>query len=390
MADDQMMSGTPSGTPSPGNQSKMKMFMERLKTDRKTQAITAIVAVVVVAIVIGIVVVATGGENISEKLGSLGEDAAPELTGVSRLDGTPVEEGMENAWPVAVMIENLASIRPQFGLQDAGVVYETLAEGGITRFLVVYHGAPEQAPKVGPVRSSRPYYLEWVSEYDALYAHMGGSQQALEAISGLGIKDLDGMYVGAQYYERDRAIAAPHNLFTSGEKLSFALRDRELENNDAAYDAWTFAEEADKADRGAGKGVTVDFSAPQYAAAWTYNALRNEYNRDNGGQRHDEGNTNVPLAAKNVAVQVIPPVKVLDNKGRLEMNLTGSGKAYVLNNGNVTEGTWSKATRTDRTKFFDAAGAEVEMAPGLTWVEVVPSDRPVTIDEPSVGTETSN
>ncbi|MCA9387940.1 MAG: DUF3048 C-terminal domain-containing protein, partial [Candidatus Andersenbacteria bacterium] len=99
-----------------------------------------------------------------------------------------------------------------------------------------------------------------------------------------------------------------------------------------------------------------------------------------GGEVHRDGNTNEQLSAMNVAIQIVPPVKVLDAKGRLQMDLTGSGQAYVLQNGEMISGTWEKTSRTERTRFMDESGEEVSFVRGTTWVEVVPSDRDVTFN----------
>ena len=376
--------GAPMGVPKQPNTPKSgESFMERLKSDKKTQGIVAAVVLLLVVIVVVAVVVVKKGENASDLSNTLfgSNSQSQDLNSYSRLNGELTTEEGEDAWVTALMIENLASdsVRPQPGLGDAGIVYETLAEGGITRFVAMFSGEIE-AEKIGPIRSSRDYYLEFVSEYDALYGHMGGSPQALEAISGLGIKDLDGMYVGSQYYERDRSIAAPHNLFTSGEKVQFALRDRDLDKLPAVYEPWNFQDSAAPNDRGEGAGVTIDFSTAAYSVDWEYDAPSNEYLRKNGGEVHRDGNTNEQLSAMNVAIQIVPPVKVLDAKGRLQMDLTGSGQAYVLQNGEMISGTWEKTSRTERTRFMDESGEEVSFVRGTTWVEVVPSDRDVTFN----------
>lgn len=362
--------------------------MEKLKTDRKTQLLTVGAAIVIAIAIAMTIMVVVRGENVSELSFAQRPKATPEAlqNGVAaRLNGEFVAPEKINAWPIGIMIENLITTRPQFGLADAGVVYETLAEGGITRFLVMFNGAPTSA-KVGPVRSARAYYLDWVSEYDALYGHMGGSEEALAAIDGLKIRDIDGMYSGSKYYVRDRAIAAPHNLFTDGSKLDFALRDTELASKEATYEPWIFVDAQTAKDRqkniptGRGTVVSIDFSTADYAVKWSYDPINGVYLRENGGQIHVDGNGNRQIAAQNVIVQIIPPVKVLDLKGRLSVNVGGTGKAYVLKEGRITEGTWKKPSRTERTRYYDANGKEIELVRGKIWVEVVPQDRTVSFE----------
>jgi hypothetical protein len=121
-----------------------------------------------------------------------------------------------NRLPLGVIIENHNSVRPQSGLSKADIVYEALAEGGITRFLAIYL---QEDSTLGPVRSNRPYFLSWLSEYDAAYAHVGGSPDAQARIKEYNIKDLDQFFIGAPTYERVGYRAAPHNVYTNTEKL---------------------------------------------------------------------------------------------------------------------------------------------------------------------------
>ena len=149
------------------------------------------------------------------------------LTKARLLDGRVVAKEDAELLPIGIMIENLPTVRPQSGLSQAQVVYEALVEGFSTRFLVVYD--PKELPDlIGPIRSSRPYYLEWISEYDGLYVHAGGSPESLAAIDGLGIKDLNALFKG-QYFWRDHSQSAPHNLYSSRELIDKAVRDLEFQ-----------------------------------------------------------------------------------------------------------------------------------------------------------------
>ncbi|MDD5040737.1 MAG: DUF3048 domain-containing protein, partial [Patescibacteria group bacterium] len=177
------------------------------------------------------------------------------------LDGVMVAEDTAHYWPYAVMIENLPSVRPQKGLSQASVVYETLAEGGATRFMAVFDPSGI-VPEIMPVRSARPYYIEWVSEYGALYAHAGGSPKALTVIKeNADINNLEALSRDAVYFWRDQTIGAPHNLVTSSEKMTFALRDKGLDTKEAVFRPWQFKDDAPLEARGeTGKTVGFNFS----------------------------------------------------------------------------------------------------------------------------------
>lgn len=348
-------------------------FLKRLKEDRKTQIITLII--------IGLVALAVclGYYFWSGKEWKLTELKKPkkELEGLvpRKLDGVLVKPENANPYPIAVMIENLITVRPQSGLSAAGVVYEALAEGGITRFMAVYAG--EEAEKIGPVRSSRAYYLEWASEYDALYVFSGAYPPVLAAISGLKIKNLNAMYEGSKYFWRDRTVAAPHNLFTSSEKLGYGLRDKELNVVTPTYASWKFKDDAELDVRPQEeKAIKIHFSSVSYEVEYKYDRESNSYLRFNGGVPHKDRNTNDQLRAKNIVVLKLP-TKVIDEKGRLEMDVTGEGEAYMFTDGKVYEGRWKKPSRTERTRFYHQDGKEHEFVRGQTWIEVIPLEKTV-------------
>ena len=356
-----------------------KKLGKKLKTDRKTQ----IIALVVVAVLAAVIVL--GYYFISDRDMKFGELLDKEVTDdsdklVRKLDGVKVAAEREaNYWPTAVMIENLTSVRPQSGLSEAKVIYEALAEGGITRFMVVFDGEDQAAAKIGPVRSARSYYLEWLSEYDALYAFSGAYPPVLAAVSGLEIKNINAMYAGSQYYWRDSGSAAPHNMFTNSEKLKFALRDQSLYEKTTDFKAWKFKDEADKASRPTEtQEIKIDFSSGGYKVVYKYDRDTNNYLRFNPeGAVHNDRNTGKQLSPKNVVVIRVSN-KVIDDKGRLEMDVHGEGEAVMFADGKAKKGTWKKKDRTSRTLFYLEDGTEYELVRGQTFVEVVPPDRSVT------------
>lgn len=291
-----------------------------------------------------------------------------------RTDGVLVEDVNEaNKFPVAVMIENLSVVRPQSGLGVANVVYETLAEGGITRFMAIMAG--DGLEEIQPVRSSRPYYLEWVSEYDALYAHAGGSPDALQAIDGLGIHDLDALKKG-QYFWRGPG-QAPHNLYTSSHLLELGLRDQELLDVQPEFDPWKFKDEADSGDSNSdGNTIDIDFSRDSYNASFEYSSDDNCYKRSHGdGVAHNEKTTGEQLCPKNLVVQVVPPESSAGDKGRISLDVTGEGRVVVFRDGETVEGTWKKADRVSRTRFYDESDEEIRLVRGQVWISVIPSDK---------------
>lgn len=305
-----------------------------------------------------------------EVVNEASDDVSPRRT-----NGVLVANSEANREPVGIMIENAAfsGVRPQFGLSEADIIYEVVVEGGITRFLAIYTNP--QLPKViGPVRSARPTYLEFISEYDGLYGHAGGSPDALAAIEGLGIKDLSALGADSRFFYRDDSRTAPHNLFTRNDLVTFALRDKNLSNTEPKYKSWEFKddnspEEAPSEE----KYVHIDFgSGPLYEVKYVYNYDYNTYDRFNGGEKQTDSNNGNTLQARNVIVQIVPEAIPAGDNGRVNFSVTGEGDVYIARDGEVIKGRWKKPDRLSRTEYFDSEGKAIELNRGTIWVEILP------------------
>jgi hypothetical protein len=278
----------------------------------------------------------------------------------------------QNRHPLAVVIENQIDARPQNGLASADAVYEALAEGGITRYLAMY--LTNSSPiTVGPIRSVRTYFLDWLEEYDGLAAHVGGNMDALDRIGPEGVKDLDQFYLGATY-ERSGDRLAPHNVYTNTDRL-WAAATKKGYTGAAQFRSWLFKNEATPSARPSQQLLRLGFlGSSSYKVSWTYDQASNQYLRTVGGVDDLDRNSNSRVAAKTVVVEVIPMQTGLTriNEQTIIMNDTGAGKAYVFTDGVVTEGTWSKKSRTDRTTFWDKNDKEIPFNRGPIWIEVIP------------------
>lgn len=280
------------------------------------------------------------------------------LTGVTLTD-----EALAKRPVTGIMIENSPDARPQSGLLDAGIVYEAIAEGGITRFLAVYQ---DTAPNyIGPVRSARPYYVDFVAQYDASYAHVGGSPEALNDIKALGIRDLDQFYNG-NYYTRITQREAPHNVYTGFDKLD-AL------NAQKGYTSSTYTPFVRKADvPQTPLAGTIDFniSSPLYSPEFVYDATTNTYKRFQDGEPHVDAQTNTQISPKVVIALVMN--KSYDPDGyHTDYQTVGSGKMYVFQDGIVSEGTWQKADRKAPIILTDKNGFSMQLNAGQTWISIV-------------------
>lgn len=348
------------------------------KRKSKTWIIIGSVAVAVVAIVVGFFIFSPDSD-IRSIVNTIRPDGAQDL--VRRyIDGVYVPSDQSNHFPVAVMIENFVSSRPPSGLSEANLVYEALVEGGITRFMAVYAGQMIGVPEIGPVRSARPYYLDWTLELGSLYAHVGGSPQSFQDIETYEVLDLNQFY-NPQYFWRDSERSAPHNLYTSGEKLVFALRDIEADDT-GSFTPWTFKDDEPFSSRPIEeKSLEIEFSSFNYKVEYRYDRESNEYVRYQAGEEHrdkpvsEEVDGSV-IRAKNIIVQKVKTYIV--DQERLGMDIVGEGLATIFRDGRVIEGRWEKFEKDERTKYFDGNGNEVSFNAGPTWIEIVPTDRDVT------------
>ncbi len=298
------------------------------------------------------------------------------------LDGALVVPGSDALRPLGVMIENHPDARPQSGLQSAGLVYEAIAEGGITRFLAFYSD-PRAAVKVGPVRSARLYFVQLANELQAFYAHAGGNNHALDLIKTSGTFDIDGLYFGPPTFVRDttRNVASEHTLYSSTDKLwSYAVEQRKWPTN-ADFGGWLFTDDAGQGNRGSSQVVDVNFSTPEFAVSWTYQPSSNTYLRSLAGKAHIDANTGSQLYAKNLVTQTVTR-SVLDTKNGTtiwQFDLNSGGKATVYQNGKAVAATWKK-DGNGRTRYYDAtSGKEIEFVRGLTWIMLTHPDTPISV-----------
>jgi hypothetical protein len=281
-----------------------------------------------------------------------------------------------NNLPLAVIIENSTDARPQTGLTNADIVYETLAEGGITRLTAVFLANDSD---LGPVRSNRPYFLDWVSEYSAGYAHIGGSPLGQQLVKDYGIKDLDQFYLGSPTYERISSRPAPHNVYTTTKKLRDAASGKGYKGP-VKIDSWLFADsEAPVSERPKTFTISLGFlGAGGYDVTWSYDSNSNTYLRTNGGDKFIDVGNNQQVSAKNILVQYVQIRDEGSGHGRILVQNEGSGDAVVFRDGIAIVGKWKKDGRTSRTRFYDKDNKEITLNRGQIWVEAVPTGSAVT------------
>lgn len=266
----------------------------------------------------------------------------------------------------AIMIENSPDARPQSGLKQSGVVYEAIAEGGITRFLTLHQQDKPQL--IGPVRSLRMYYVDWLAAYDASVAHVGGSAAALTEVRSGGYRDIDQFFNSASYW-RAADRYAPHNVYTSFERLD-AL------NQAKGYTSSSFTgfsrTDGKPADTPTATQITINISGPTYNTSYTYDKTTNTYQRFLAGAPHLDREDGQITPSVVIAMKV-NMTRVMEDGYRESIETIGSGSAVIFQNGTATEATWHKPDRKTGITFTDASGKDIPLVRGQTWISAVPN-----------------
>jgi len=289
----------------------------------------------------------------------------------STLSGLPTTEALNKLPVTAVVIENSREARPQSGLNQAGVVFEAIAEGGITRFMALYQETQPEA--IGPVRSVRPYYLNWMQAFDASIAHVGGSPEALALIKSAGLKDLD-QYSNGSAYTRSKDRFAPHNVYTSRAKLL----ELQASKGFTASSYTGFVRKAEKPSAApTAKSINLAISSTLYNVAYDYDSPTNSYKRLLAGQPHIDQVTKTQLNPK-VVIGLVVPYAIQSNGLHSNYQTVGNGKAYIFQDGSVTEGVWEKSSPTSQIKFGDANGLPLGLNAGQAWITAVSAANKVT------------
>lgn len=344
-------------------------------------------------------------------------------TEICPINGELYTKDEKNIWqtrrPLLVMIENHENARPQSGLQNADIVYEAMAEGGITRFMAIFYcGAVKgssQKYDVGPVRSARTYFLDIASEYSdyPLYAHVGGANcsapqdpvtgrqigpcstnkkaLAIEQIADYGWNnqgtwgDLSQFSLPYKVCRREpertgQVRDTEHTMYCSTKELWNVAAQRGLTNQteinkiswDKNFKSWSFKQK-DSSSNVSNALISFDFwtGYKDYSVVWQYDKNTNSYLRSNGGQKQVDFNTQEQISAKNIVIQFTKETRSVDEHLHNLYDMIGSGKGLLFQNGTKTEITWSKADRKSRTIFKDSNGQEINFVPGRIWIEIL-------------------
>lgn len=281
----------------------------------------------------------------------------------------------------AVMINNLGVARPYHsGLQDAYLVYEMIVEGGITRYLALFHD--KSTERIGPIRSARPYYLDYVMENDAYFVHWGFSEQAKSDISKFAIQNINGLYQD-QYFWKDTSlkVSTEHTAFTSMDKLQNASnelgfqmeREKDFLFHYSVEDV-NFGENALLANR-----VIIPYSKGT-VTSYVYDPEKKVYQRFVNDEAHIDYVSKEQYVVKNIITYQVKN-RSIDSYGRQELSNTGQGDGYYISNGMAIPIKWSKKTRESQTVYTMLDGSEIQVNDGNTWIQIQPDNQEISILE---------
>ena len=342
------------------------------------------IVIILILVIVGIIYLCVNSSFISEKLQSkvLKENLKIEQPKIKIFSGKDR--------PIAVMIDNNTKAWPQASVNEAYIIYEIIVEGGETRLMALFKGS--NADSIGPIRSSRHYFLDYALENDAIYAHLGWSPQAQSDISTLKVNNINGQAYDTGKARTDTSLfwrskkAKPHNAYTNIESLleiSKKLGYRTTSEKESVLNYSIKNIEFDEIEDNAiiANSVTIPYQGSN-KIKYTYNAETGKYEKTSKGKKQIDETTGEAFAAKNIIITFAKNYTLTDseNKGRQGLNNIGTLDGYYLTNGKAIKITCKKISRTAQTEYLDANGNEIQVNDGNTFINICPINSKVTFE----------
>ncbi len=282
--------------------------------------------------------------------------------------------------PIAVMIDNNVKAQPQAGLNDAYLVYEIIVEGGETRLMACFKGVDLE--KIGPVRSSRHYFLDYAIENSAIYVHFGWSPQAQSDISTYKVNNINGIQESSKSFWRVKDKSAPHNAVTSTEKILEIAEKKNYSIESNAPSVLNYVtDEVNLEDGTVANTVVIPYSSSN-KVSYVYNPETKMYTRYSKGKKQTDWTTKEDITTKNIIITKARnyTLKDSENKGRQGLENIGTLDGYYITNGQVIPITCTKTSRTSQTEYKDLNGNEIEVNDGRTFIQICPLDADITFE----------
>ncbi len=291
-----------------------------------------------------------------------------------------------NSRNIAIMFNNISTVWGyQTGLQDAYIVYEMIVEGGYTRLMGIFKDADIE--RIGSIRSSRPYFLDYALENDAIYIHFGASKQALSDINTLGVDNINFMnYYNGYWRDTTLNLATEHTAYTSTERINKAIEKyeyRNTTNEEPVLDYSSKEINLDEKDNSIqANSVYIKYSGVR-STSYKYDSDKKVYLRSQGTSRgeynHIDAVTNKQYTAKNIIVYQVKSYSI-DSYGRQALDNIGSGKGYYITNGYAIPITWEKKKRNEKTIYRYLDGKKIEVNDGNTFIQIQPLNQELIIE----------
>ncbi len=294
----------------------------------------------------------------------------------SPLSGIYGPEEVVNGRIMAIVFDNHPAARWQAGLKYAEIVYEYPVEGTFTRYMGLFLlNHPEG--QIGPVRSARPYLVTKAYEFDAIFVHVGGSEAAKSDARNLKVAEIDGLTSSPRVFWRESSKKAPNNLYTSMDELRKVQKDKGFRDK-SEIEGFIFVGEDVPMTGSPANNVEIIYNKSNNTR-FEYNNESETYLRFKDGKPHVDESDGSQLKADNIIIQKTN-IKVLDNEGRLGIAVEGEGSGLYISRGLSQEITWSKKSRSGKTFYFDSSGNEIQLKPGITWIQIIGGNSSVIIE----------
>ena len=335
-------------------------------------------------VIVGIVAILLFSKNNSKK-----EDKTIDSNGETEEKVKEPEEKLEildlesNSRPYAIMINNISTVWGyQCGLQDAYIVYEIIVEGGYTRLMAVFKD--KNLDRLGSVRSSRHYFLDYALENDAIYVHFGWSPQAESDMKKLGVNNVNFMSFAGYKRDYSLGLASEHTAFTTTEDikrgaeyygyrttsdekplLNYSVKPIDIASIDGAVTA---------------TNININYS-PARSTSFEYDSENKVYKRFQNGLIHKDYVTGNQYTAKNIITYQVSNHTISgDNKGRQTLENIGHGDGWYITEGYAVPITWEKESRASKTIYKYLDGTELKVNDGNTFIQIQPTGRDLTIE----------
>jgi hypothetical protein len=357
----------------------VERFKAWCKTHKKPLIIVgSILAAALIAVASFFILVAINSRPVTAPTADLEpEQPAPQPEPIhyySKLGGQELPSELpENTNVTAVMMENTPMARPQSGLKNAEVIFESIAEYEVTRFIALYQANKPEL--IGPVRSLRMHYLDWVTAFSPSIAHIGGSKASLDEVRNGKYKDIDQFFNGS-YYWRASDRSAPHNVYTSFKNLDELNQSKGYLTSDFT----AFPRKEDATELGHVKKITVDITTDNYDLVYNYNAESNSWDRNYGNGKPHLDREAGQISPKVVIILKVNEKTVMEDGKREQITTTGDGEALIFQDGKMENCKWQKLSRTAQIEFYDMDGNQIALNRGQTWITAIPKTKTVVYE----------